>query len=94
MGKWIPGLYSPHREPSLEPLHVPCELFSRSLLHNFTLGPIFEPLTSLYVCLSYRYPIATWIYGLDSPYREHSFGVLNVPFAPFSRFFLHNLTLG
>jgi len=90
----IPPLGSPHREHSFGPLNVPFAPFSRSLLHTFTLERNFERLTILQVTLGYRYAIIKQIPRLDYPHRELSFGLLNVPFAPFSRSFLHSCTLG
>jgi len=42
----------------------------------------------------YRCPIKAGIPPLGSPHREHSFGPLSIPFAPFLRSFLHSCTLG
>ena len=78
----ISGLDSPHRYHSFDLLNVPFALFPRYLLYTFTLGQTFEPLTILYVYLSYRHAITKWIPGLDSPHRYHLSEPLDVPFAP------------
>jgi len=90
----IPPLGSPHREHSFGPLEVPFAPFSRSLLHTFTLGRNFEPLTILKVTLGYRHVITKRILRLYCPHREHSSGPLDVLFAPFSRSLLQTFTLG
>ena len=91
--KRIPGLDSPYRRLSFEPLNVPFAPFSRFLLHTFTLWRNFEPLTSLDIYSGYRHAIIKRIPGLYSPYQEHSFELLNVQFAPFSRSLLYSFTL-
>jgi len=92
ISKGILQLDYPHREHLFEPFDIPFTPFSRSLLHSFTLGLNFEPLTILQVTLSYSYAIAKQIPPLDSPHLEHSFEALNVPFALFSRSLLHTFT--
>ena len=90
----IPPLDSPYREHSFEPLNVPLAPFSRSLLHTFTLWRNFEPLTFLDSYSGYRHAIIKRIPGLDSPYQGRAIGLLNVPFAPFSRPLLYTFTYG
>jgi len=83
IGKWIPGLDSPHPERSFEPLNIPFAPFPIFIPYTFTSGRTFEPLSISDACLCWRYEIAKRIPGLDSPYRQHSFAPLNIPFAPF-----------
>ena len=92
--KRIPRLDSPPQDHSLETLNVPFEPFSRSLIHTFTLGRIFESLTLSMNYSGYRHAIVKRRPGLDSPPRDHSLETLNVPFAPFSRLLIHTFTLG
>jgi len=93
IAKRIPPLDFPHRQCSSGLPNVPLAPFSRSLLHTFTLGQTFEHLTILQVTLGYRYAIAKGILPLDFPHWEHSSGLLNVLFAPFSRSLLHTFRL-
>ena len=80
---------SPRRGHSFEPSNVRFAPFSRSLVHTFTLGQNFGPLTIRNDSLGYRHAIVKLIPGLDSPYQEHSFGPSNAQFAPFSRLLLY-----
>jgi len=90
----LPELDSPHRERSFEPLNVLFALFSRALIHTFTLGWNFGPLTISPDYLGYRHAIVKRIPGLDSPHRAHSLESLNVLFVPFSRPLIHTFALG
>jgi len=66
MVKPIAGLHSRHRECSSEALNIPFALFSRSLLHPFTLGQNFESLTISDDSLGNRQAIVKRIPGSHS----------------------------
>jgi len=89
----IPPLDSPHHEHSSKLLNLTFALFSRLLLYTFTLEQKLRLFIS-YVYLNYRYAISKSICELYSPHDEHSFELLNVPFALIPRSLLSTFILG
>ena len=87
--KLIPRFDFPHREHSWELLNILCAPFSRTLIHTFTLGWNFEPLTIWPDYLGYRHAIIGQIPGLDSPPREHSLEPSNIRFRTYLTSIFH-----